>query len=295
MPTSTVVQRILLANPDEIFARSLESILSAAGYSVLWAPTACSALEQEQRARPDAAIIAMELADDGGGLALCRTLRQGRGLSPSTPIFLTQPSAATRPQRIEALRAGADELWGQPMDPEEFRLRLAAQLRAKAEADRVREEGLLDERSRLWNDRGLLRRAEELLAATIRDHSAIGVAVVDIDGDGLRHDWTVGDRVAKGLRRWARLSDAVGRIGTAQFGVVAPRTGPSGCARLGERLLNGIELTFGAPCSWLRVGFVAFENASAAPAAADLMGCAALAMLEGAPSARDSRVRSLPA
>src|SRR5712671_4914894 len=143
MPIGTAVPRILLANPDEIFARSLESILSSAGYAVL------SALEQEHRARPDAAIIAMELADEGGGLALCRTLRRERGLSPSTPIFLTQPSAATRPQRIEALRAGADELWGQPMDPEEFSLRLAAQLRAKSEADRAREEGLLDDRSRL--------------------------------------------------------------------------------------------------------------------------------------------------
>jgi GGDEF domain-containing protein len=149
----------------------------------------------------------------------------------------------------------------------------------------------MDDRSRLWNDRGLLRRAEELLAATIRDRSAIGVAVVDIDGDGLRNDWAVGDRVAQGVRRWARRSDAVGRIGTAQFGVVAPRTGRSGCARLGERLLNGIELTFGATCSWLRVGFVAFEDASAAPAAAELLERAARAVLEGAPNARDDRVR----
>lgn len=295
MPNTSVGPRILLANPDEIFARSLESILSSAGYRVLWAPTAHSALEEERRARPDAAIIAMELADEGGGLALCRTLRRERRLSPSTPIFLTQPSAATRPQRIEALRAGADELWGQPMDAEEFRLRLAAQLRAKSEADRAREDGLLDDRSRLWNDRGLLRRAEELLATTIRDRSAISVAVVDIDGDGPRNDWGVGDRVAKGLRRWARLSDAVGRIGTAQFGVVAPRTGRSGCTRLGERLLNGIDLTFGQACSWLRVGFVAYEDASAAPAAAELVESAALAVREGAPSPKDVRVRCLPA
>jgi DNA-binding response OmpR family regulator len=292
MPSPAAVPVILLANSDEVFARSLESILASAGYAVLWAPTGRAALEQEQRARPDAAIIAMELADEGGGLGLCRTLRQERGLSPSTPIFITQPSAATRPQRIEALRAGADELWGQPMDAEEFRLRLAAQLRAKSDADRAREEGLVEDRSRLWNDRGLLRRAQELLAATVRDHSAIAAAVVDIDGDGLRNDWALGDRVAEGLRRWTRLSDAVGRIGTAQFAVVAPRTGRSASARLGQRLVNGIDLTFGQACSWLRVGVVAFDNAAAAPAAAELVERAALAVRDGAPTSEDGRVRS---
>lgn len=292
MHTPAAAPVVLLANSDEVFARSLESILTSAGYAVLWAPTARNALEQEQRARPDAAIIAMELADEGGGLGLCRTLRRERGLSPSTPIFITQPSAATRPQRIEALRAGADELWGQPMDPEEFRLRLAAQLRAKSDADRAREEGLVEDRSRMWNDRGLLRRAEELLAAAVRDHSAIAAAVVDIDGDRQRNDWALGDRVADGLRRWARLSDAVGRIGTAQFGVVAPRTGRAAGARLGERLLTGIDMSFGQACSWLRVGFVAFDDAAAAPAAAELVERAALAVRDGTPTGADGRVRS---
>ncbi len=292
MPIRAAAPLILLANPDEVFARSLESILSSAGYAVLWAPTAAHALEQEHRAHPDAIVIAMELENQGGGLGLCRTLREERGVSPSTPIFLTQPSAATRPQRIEALRAGADELWGQPMDLEEFHLRLAAQLRAKSDADRARKEGLVDDRSRMWNDRGLLRRAEELLAATIRDRSAIGAAVLDIEGEGLRNDWIIGDRLAEGLRRWARLSDAVGRIGTAQFGVVAPRTGRAACARLGERLLDGIDATFGQACSWLRVGVVGFDDAAAAPAAAELVECATLALRDGAPSVDDARVRS---
>lgn len=60
MPIGAAVPLILLANPDEVFARSLESILSAAGYTVLWAPTARSALEQEQRARPMLAHLSSE-------------------------------------------------------------------------------------------------------------------------------------------------------------------------------------------------------------------------------------------
>ena len=289
-PALSALPLILLANPDEVFARSLESVLTPAGYAVLRATTSRSVLEQKRRARPDALILATGLSDQGG-LALCRALRQESGLTSSTPIFLTQASPATRLQRIGALRAGADELWGQPMDTEEFALRLAAQLRSKFDADRAREEGLVDARTRLWNDRGLLRRAEEVLAETIRDRSAVAVAVVDIDGDGLSENWDVGDRLALGLRRWARLSDAVGRLGTARFAVVAPRTGGSACARLGERLLEGIDLTFGADRSWLRVGFVAFEDATSAPTAAELVACAAIAVRDGVPAQQDARVR----
>src|SRR3989442_15879568 len=114
MPISTVGPRILLANPDEIFARSLESILSSAGYAVLWAPTALNALEQEHRARPDAAIIAMELTDEGGGLALCRALRRGGGRSPAAPSFPPPARAGPRPPPITAPRPRAAALPGPP-------------------------------------------------------------------------------------------------------------------------------------------------------------------------------------
>jgi PleD family two-component response regulator len=260
---------VLLASPDEVFARSLESVLTPAGYAVLRTFTASSARAQAHRTRPDALILATDLTEPTG-LQLCRALREQDVVTPSTPILLTHRGASTRNLRLDALRAGADELWGQPLDTEEFALRLAAQLRSKFDADRARRETLVDERSALWNDRGLLRRAEELLALTIRHRDPLTVAVFGIDDNGAGQDWDLGDRLAEGLSRSARLSDAVGRIGPARFAVVAPGTGPDGAARLGERLLERLDLVGGAGAA-VRVGFAAVADASTAPPAAELV------------------------
>jgi DNA-binding response OmpR family regulator len=280
---------ILLASADDVFAHSLEAAMAAAGYAVLRAATGWSAFEQQRRAYPDALVIATEL-DENGGVELCRALRQHEMPSRSTPIFLTQTTPTTRSQRLEALRAGADQLWGHPLDVEEFVLRLAAQLRTKFDADKARDESLIETRTRLWNHRGLLRRAEEVVAAAARDHSPVAVAVVDIHGAEQGADWNLGDRLATGLRRCARLSDTLGRLGPARCGIVAPRTGARACMRLGERLLAGIEPAVGAARSWLRVGYAAFEGASAIPAA-DLVAHAEAATREGATSSADGRLR----
>lgn len=259
---------VLLASPDEVFTRSLESILAPAGYAVLRAYTARSAFEQERRSRPDALILAKDLLEPEG-IAVCRALRQDGRVSASTPIFLTQSSPATRPQRLEALRAGADELWGQPLDIEEFALRLAAQLRAKFDADRARNDGLVDPRTGFWNGPGIARRAAELLALMVRDHTAIAAAAI-APADPALTSWEAGDRLAAALRRCARSSDAVGRVDTARFVVIAPRTGSAAGEQLRTRLAEGLEDA--------RIRYVAFDDASTAPDAETLIARAMAAL-----------------
>ncbi|HET9385266.1 MAG TPA: hypothetical protein VFO67_08975 [Gemmatimonadales bacterium] len=286
------VPLVLLASVDDVFAHSLEASLVGAGYAVLRATTGWSALEQQRRADPDALVIATEV-DDDGGLELCRTLRGRDTPSRSTPIFLTQGSPATRAQRLEALRAGADQLWSYPVDVDEFALRLAAQLRAKFEVDRAWDESLIEARTRLWNNRGLLRRAEEVVAAAARDHSPVAVAVVDIQGVEQSGDWSLGDRLITGLRRWARESDTLGRLGPARCGIVASHTGKQGCMRLGARLLTAVESTVGLARSRLRVGCATSEGTETIPAA-ELLAHAAAATREGAASDADERLRAWP-
>ena len=275
---------ILLASPDEIFARSLESVLTPTGYAILRTFTAASARAQAQRTQPDALILATDLTD-ATGLQLCRALRGEQVVTDSTPILLTHRGPSSRSLRLEALRAGADELWGEPLDSEEVGLRLAAQLRSKFDADRARRETLVDDRSTLWNDRGLLRRADELLALMTRHRDPVTVAVLATDVNGDQPDWDFGDRLAVGLRKSARLSDAVGRLGPARFAVIAPGTGPAGGALMGKRLLDQLDSALGQEGTAVRVGFASVDDATMAPRATELVRRATDA-LHGAGTAR---------
>lgn len=263
--------------------------MTAAGYAVLRAPTGWSALEQYRRSRPDAVVIAMEL-DGNAALELCRAMRRPGPPGSHTPIFLTQGAPATRTQRLEALRAGADQLWAHPVDIDEFALRLAAELRAKFAADEAQEDGLVEPRTHLWNSRGLLRRAEEVLAAAARDKQPVAVAIVDLHGAQQSVDWPLGDRLAASVRRAARSSDTVARIGAARCAIIAPRTGADACQKMGARLLAAVGPTVGRASSWLRVGYATYDGPKPG-SAAQLVERAEAAARDGTAPSDDARLR----
>lgn len=286
MPTPVV----LLASRDEVFARSLETVLAPAGYAVLRAYTARSAHEQARRTRPDAVVLATDL-EDPTGLELCRQLRADGAVSASTPILLTEPGTATRQSRLDALRAGADQLWSQPMDTEEFALRLAVGVRAKRDADAARAGALVDARTAFWNQAGLLRCAAEVLAQMARARAPLTIAVLDPVWPAARSDWDLGDRIADALRRSTRHADAVGRLGPARFAVLAPRTSPANATLVGERLLEGVHRAVPAAAEALRVGLAAIEDAAIAPPAPELLARAVAALDYGDPTGRNADVR----
>ncbi|HEV8399065.1 MAG TPA: response regulator [Gemmatimonadales bacterium] len=279
-PTPMPYPVVLLASRDEVFARSLETVLAPAGYAVLRAFTARSAREQARRTRPDAVVLATDL-EDPSGLELCRMLRADAAVSASTPILLTEPGTATRQSRIDALRAGADQLWSQPMDTEEFALRLAVGVRAKRDADAARAGALVDERSSFWNQTGLLRCAEETLAQMGRARAALTIAVLEPVWPAARDDWDLGDRVATALRSAARHADSVGRLAAARFAVLAPRTGTANAALLGQRLLEGVRRVITAGAEALRVGLACLDDAAIAPPAPELLARAVAALEYG--------------
>lgn len=269
-PTLTPTPVVLLASRDEVFARSLETVLAPAGYSVLRAYTARSARDQARRTRPDAVVLATDL-EDPTGLELCRELRADGAVSASTPILLTEPGAATRQSRLDALRAGADQLWSQPMDTEEFALRLAVGVRAKRDADAARAGALVDVRTAFWNQPGLLRGAAETLAQMARARAPLTIAVIDPVWPAARADWDLGDRIAGALRASARHADAVGRLGPARFAVIAPRTSPANATPLAERLLAGVRQVVPKPPEAVRVGLASLDDAAIAPPIAELL------------------------
>jgi len=263
MPSARAATRsplVLIADGHEWFSRALESVLVPGGYSVVKAYTAPGLLEQLALSVPDAVILAVDLPG-GEGLNLCRLLRADELVTPSTPIILTQPAPTTRRQTLAALRAGAGELWGHQLDAEELLLRLATQLRAKADADHAWAEGLVDAATQLYNARGLARRARELGAGARRRAAPLACVAFTVEEDAGQS----AERVTRVLREAARTSDAVGRIGPREFAVIAPETGADAARRLAERLAAALtdrpRRRAGAPPEFL-AGYDAVADAA---------------------------------
>jgi PleD family two-component response regulator len=263
---------VLIANAQEWSARSLETILGPAGFAVLRAYTDRNALDRARSARPDVIILDLHLPD-GGGLDVCRALRADPQITPSTPILVSIAGPTTREQRLEVMRAGAMELVGQPLDGEEFCLRLQAYVRAKFDADRARDESMVDPETGLYNMRGLAKRARELGAQAFRQRTALGCVVFspELNGGEPTSEEAILEAMqllAKALKTTGRVSDAIGRLGPAEFAVMAPETDGEGLLKLAERLARNlrVQANGGHPTPIkLRAGYDAVPNVHATP------------------------------
>ena len=239
----------LLANDQEWSTRSLETILGPSGYAVLHAHTGRQALSLARSANPDVIILDLRMPDLDG-TDVCQQLRADPHFSASTPIIITTSEQVTRAQRLAALRAGAWDLFTQPLDGEALLLKLGSFLDARRETMQVAEDGLLDASSGLYNVRGLARRARELGAEAQRRRQALACAAFSLGevgdaSDPSELDGAVVTEVARQLgeicRRAGRASDAFGRLGPLEFAVIAPATTADGALRLIERIRSRVE------------------------------------------------------
>jgi diguanylate cyclase (GGDEF)-like protein len=260
---------VLVANDQEWSARSLESILAPNGYSVLRAYTGRQALDRARSARPDLIILDAQMPDLHG-VEVCRQLRTDPRFPATVPIIITTAGPSGRAQRLEAYQAGAWEFLGQPLDGESLLLRLNTFLTAKFEADSLLEESLLDPATGLYNMRGLSRRAREVGADLVRRREPIVCVVLAADperqGNGSPEDQR-SQSVGEILRQYGRASDVIGRLGDAEFAVIAPSTPASGAVQLVgriERLLRSREGS-SAPAESIRLsaGYCAIPDLSA--------------------------------
>lgn len=238
---------VLIANDQEWSARSLESILGPNGYAVVRAYTGQQALERARTSQPDLIILDAQMPDLHG-FEVCRALRSDPRFSATTPIVITTSGPSGRTQRLEAYRAGAWEFLGQPLDGEALLLKLNTYLQSKREVDGLREENLLDPGSGLYNMRGLSRRAREIGAEAFRRRDPVACVVFSPDLEEEKADSEdeeetrrMSDQVALLFRQSGRASDAIGRLGVSEYGVIAPATGPEAAVRLARRLGGAIE------------------------------------------------------
>jgi PleD family two-component response regulator len=222
---------VLLASQEAWLVQELASALMRSGFRVVTTNEEHDTVEKAQRHRPHAIVLDVGLAPPGYGLA--RTLRS---VSLATPILLICPGQPSRANCLEALRAGAWELSGTPVDIEHFIARLGAYIEPKLELDRVSEECLVDRVSGLYNHLGLAKRADELAALATRHGLALACMVFRPAAQ--LPSRVASDRLALTFKSVGRASDAVGRTGRAEFAVFAPARDSWAAGRLVHRLTD---------------------------------------------------------
>ena len=221
---------ILVAHPDESFRGSLESVLSNRGNRVVTATTAEEAFAEATTRDLDAIILDVAVAQ-APDFAVLRALRTNPAVSPATPIILITEEASLRTEQLAALRAGAWELRGAPLDTEDLLLRLSAYMQGKREVDRVETDGMVDRASGLYNAIGIARRSEELADLAARQRMALACAVFQPAAAGENVN-----RLAAAFKQAGRISDAIGRTGDIEVAVFAPATDGLAVRGLVQRL-----------------------------------------------------------
>jgi two-component system cell cycle response regulator len=287
MPSDKPV--ILVANAAEWTARSLRSVLESGGYAVAVVATGRHAVASARTLQPDALIVALEMPDVPG-VEVCRQLRVDTG-SSVLPIIVTTSGAGERALRLDAFESGAWDFCVEPVDAEILLRKLGHFVRSRRAVERARQHGLLDGPTELYNRRGLTRRAREVGAGAVRRREGLACLVLssrrsqreDPVDDALVQALT--EHVAGVVRRCVRESDVCGRFSRSEIAVVAPATGPTGAARLAERLRRAIEaspLVETVASSRLAVGISAYDNFGAAHLAPwELLDEAAAAARDG--------------
>lgn len=259
---------VLIADDQEWSARAFESVLAPGGFAVLRCTSGRQAVEQARFVAPDLLLVRDDL-DEGGAAALLAELHGEGRLALGTPVFVTSAAPLHRAQRLAVLAAGAWDVIHLPLDAEELLLRLRTVARAKLEADRVREESLLDPATGLYSVQGLLRRVRELGHQALRHPAPLACAVLAPEGawgaeGAAEPDEARVARLARLVSHTARRSDVVGRVSLAEFAVLAPETGMAEVLLLARRLVAGAaglaEDEPGAPPLRVRVGCAAVDD-----------------------------------
>lgn len=123
-------QVLIIVGEDAALVERLTGALTADGHVVRHARSLASARLSIRAEHHELIVVDRELPD-GDGLSLCDELRR----VDAPGMLLVLASRGTAAERIECLRAGADECMQRPLDVEEIRARISALFRLVRRAE----------------------------------------------------------------------------------------------------------------------------------------------------------------
>lgn len=259
---------VLIASGQEWSARALKSVLAPRGYTVRFAHDGRQLARRVHDARPDVLIIEDTLPDVRA-VEACRAIRSDPELSPNTPILVTAAQPLAGNARIEALTAGAWDIVALPINAEELVARLNSYAHVKLEADRAREESLLDAATGFYNMWGFIRRLTELTATSMRFRRPIGCIALEPDlPPPAPHvwrgeiTWHALSRLSGVVRATVRAGDIPARISRTTIAIAA-ETNADGMRRLTDRVIAGVSAVSDSMFPLVvRAGYYAEEDLS---------------------------------
>ena len=121
-----MVRSVLIVDDEPNIVRSLQFLMTKAGYDVRVARDGEQALDEIARSQPDLVLLdAMMPKRDG--YDVCRTIKGDPGTAGTTVFLLTAKGQAV--DREQGLAAGADDYLTKPFDPDELLQRARTALR----------------------------------------------------------------------------------------------------------------------------------------------------------------------
>jgi two-component system, cell cycle response regulator len=199
-------------------------------------------------------LLVVNLAARGfDGLRLCARIRSADRGRAIPVLALVDPN--NREKIVRALDIGVNDVLLRPVDSNEFRARVATQLRCKRYADTLRqsldnsfEMSVTDQLTGLHNRRYMQARLEDALTRLDRDVEPASVMIADVDffkavNDKWGHD--AGDKVlqqiSRRLKANMRAIDIACRYGGEEFVVVMPGADLQAAFQAAERLRKAVE------------------------------------------------------
>jgi diguanylate cyclase (GGDEF)-like protein len=251
-------QKILLVEDDKIQAKVTRDYLESSGYEVLSAEDGKAAIKIAKTQNVDIILLDLVLPDMNGN-EISRWLKQNEDTKGIPIIMLTSKSSTI--EKVDGLRAGADDYLSKPYNEVELNARIFASLRTKALQDELKEKNreleelllkvktlaITDPLTELFNRRHFETIIEKEFNTSVRYKSPISCLMVDVDyfksiNDEYGH--RTGDNVLKELaniiRNCLRKVDTVARWGGEEFVVLLPRTDKEHAFQAASRILTTI-------------------------------------------------------
>ncbi len=232
---SESVVTILLAEDSALYRHLIKSHLAEWGFECVCAKNGQEAWDLLSKTDAPRLAVLDWVLPGVDGVELCRRLRHRAETELYTyTILLTAKSA--KHEMLEAMDAGADDFLAKPFDPPELKARLLAGKRIlELQQKLVSANGALyyaashDSLTKLWNRAAIIAFLQREVARALREFSALGVILVDVDhfknvNDQLGHE--TGDHVLQEIATRLSVSlreyDGVGRYGGEEFLLVMP-------------------------------------------------------------------------